>query len=139
MVVVVVFTYKPILMKTDFVEIFQTIRAAMQPYEAMGFNDRVNSDTAYELWSEKEVVIDGKQRLGWFFASVVIMKNYVGFYFMPVYLEPEMKTAFDPKLLKHLKGKSCFHIKKLDFELLSMIESAMGEGFKLYKEKGWVD
>ncbi|WP_316839552.1 hypothetical protein [Pedobacter gandavensis] len=126
-------------MKTDFVEIFQTIRATMQTYEALGFNNRVNSETAYELWSEKEVVVDGKKRLGWFFASVVIKKADVGFYFMPVYLEPEMKTTFGPKLLKHLKGKSCFHFKKLDVELVSMIESALAEGFKLYKEKGWVD
>ncbi|WP_316820169.1 hypothetical protein [Pedobacter gandavensis] len=126
-------------MKTDLVEIFQTIRATMQSYEAMGFNNRVNSDTAYELWTEKEVLVQGKKRLGWFFASVVILKNDVGFYFMPVYVEPEMKTTFDPKLLKHLKGKSCFHIKKLDFDLLSMIESALADGFKLYKEKGWVD
>jgi hypothetical protein len=57
---------------------------------------------------------------------------------MPVYAEPEMKTVFDPKFLKLLKGKSCFHIKKLDEELLSMIESALAEGYKLYKEKGWV-
>ncbi|AOM80310.1 hypothetical protein BFS30_25985 [Pedobacter steynii] len=126
------------LMKTDFVEIFQTIRAALQPYATLGFSNRLNSETAYELWSDKNVVIEGRKRTEVFFASVVIQKGHVGFYYMPVYAEPDMKAVFDPKLLKLLKGKSCFHIKQLDEELLSMIESALAEGYKLYKEKGWV-
>ncbi|RQO69585.1 hypothetical protein DBR43_16055 [Pedobacter sp. KBW06] len=129
---------KLMLMKTDFVEIFQTIRAALQPYATLGFSNRVNSETVYELWSDKNVVIEGRKRTEVFFASVVIQKGHVGFYYMPVYAEPDMKKVFDPKLLKLLKGKSCFHIKKLDEELLSMIESALAEGYKLYKEKDWV-
>ncbi|MNL75547.1 hypothetical protein D3C87_2013720 [compost metagenome] len=68
----------------------------------------------------------------------MIKKGHVGFYYMPVYAEPEMKKVFDPILLKLLKGKSCFHIKKLDDELLAHIESALAEGYRLYKEKGWV-
>ncbi|WP_285008146.1 hypothetical protein [Pedobacter faecalis] len=124
--------------KTDFVEIFQTIRASLQPYATMGFENRVNSEEVYDLWSNKNVVIEDKPRTEVFFASVQIFKSHVGFYFMPVYAEPEIKQVFDPNLLKHLKGKSCFHIKKLDDTLLSQIESALAEGFKLYKEKGWV-
>ncbi|RZM22519.1 MAG: DUF1801 domain-containing protein [Pedobacter sp.] len=125
-------------MKTDFVEIFQTIRASLQPYATLGFSNRTNSETDYDLWSDKNVVIEGKQRHEVFFASVSIKKGHVGFYFMPVYSEPDMKDMFDANLLKLLKGKSCFHIKKLDDLLLSQIEGALAEGFKLYKEKGWV-
>jgi hypothetical protein len=124
--------------KTNFVEIFQTIRASLQPYAVMGFDNRVNSETNYDLWSNKNVVIDGRKRDEVFFASVVIQKNYVGFYFMPVYAEPDMKQVFDEDLLKLLKGKSCFHIKVLDELLLSHIEDALAAGFKIYKEKGWV-
>lgn len=124
--------------KTDFVEIFQTIRASLQPYAVMGFDNRVNSETTYDLWSNKNVVIGGRKKDEVFFASVVIQKSYVGFYFMPVYAEPDMKQVFDEDLLKLLKGKSCFHIKKLDELLLSHIEDALAEGFKIYKEKDWV-
>jgi hypothetical protein len=124
--------------KTDFVEIFQTIRASLQPYAVMGFDDRVNSETTYDLWSNKNVVIEGKKRDEVFFASVVIQKGHVGFYFMPVYAEPDLKTVFDENLLKLLKGKSCFHLKALDEVLLSQIEDALAEGFKIYKEKAWV-
>ncbi len=125
-------------MKTDLVEIFQTIRATMQPYAATGFDARTNSDTAYDLWSEKEVVVEGRKRTEVFFASAVIRKGYVGFYYMPVYAEPEIKAIFHPSLLKLLKGKSCFHIKKLDDILLNQISEALSAGFKLYKQNGWV-
>lgn len=126
-------------MKTDLIEIFQTIRAVLQPYTALGFSNRINSESTFDLWSDKEVFFAGKKRNEVYFAAVMIRKAYVGFYFMPVYAEPEeMKKIFDPTLLKLLKGKSCFHVKKLDDELLAHIESALAEGYRLYKEKAWV-
>ncbi|RZK56195.1 MAG: hypothetical protein EOO91_12585 [Pedobacter sp.] len=45
-------------MKTDFVEIFQTIRANLQPYTASGFTARVNSETVYELWRIDDNLLD---------------------------------------------------------------------------------
>ena len=125
-------------MKTDFVEIFQTIRASLQPYATLGFSNRTNSETLYDLWSDKNVEIEGKKRNEVFFAAVQIHKGHVAFDFMPVYTEPEMKQVFDEDLLKLLKGKSCFHIKKLDDQLLNQIEESLAEGYRLYKEKGWV-
>lgn len=126
------------IMKTDFIEIFQTLRAVLQPYATLGFDNRTNSETTYDLWSNKNVVIEGREKNEVYFAAVMIHKGHVGFYFMPVYAEPDMKNSFDPALLKLLKGKSCFHIKKLDDVLLEHIESALAEGYRLYKEKGWV-
>jgi len=126
------------IMKTDFVEIFQTIRAALQPYAALGFDNRINSETTYDLWSNKNLEIEGKKRNEVYFAAVTVHKAYVGFYFMPVYAEPEMKKIFDPGLLNLLKDNSCFHIKKLDDLLLANIEEALANGYKLYKERGWV-
>jgi len=125
-------------MKTDFVEIFQTIRASLQPYATLGFSNRTNSETLYDLWSDKNVEIEGRQRNEVFFASVQIHTAHVAFNYMPVYAEPEMKLVFDENLLKLLKGKSCFHIKELDEQLLNQIEESLAEGYRLYKEKGWV-
>lgn len=125
-------------MKTDLVEIFQTIRAEMQPYATEGFDARVNKDTIYELWSEKEVEIDGRKKNGVYFAGLTIRKGYVGFYYMPVYAETEIKAIFHPSLLKLLKGKACFHIKQLDDQLVGQITDALAIGFKLYKQNEWV-
>ena len=61
-----------------------------------------------------------------------------GFYFMPVYAEADLKAVFAPELLKLLKGKSCFHIKKLDPALLDQIKSALQVGYEAYQARGWV-
>ncbi len=92
----------------------------------------------FDLWSLKPVVIDGRKRKEIFFAGLIIQKDYVGFYFMPIYAETELKTVFKPELLRLLKGKSCFHIKKLDDELLRQIEAALKVGYEMYQQRDWV-
>lgn len=92
----------------------------------------------YDLWSLKELLIEGRKRKEVFFAGLVTRKSYVGFYFMPVYVDTEIKEFFAPEMLKLLKGKSCFHVKKLDKQLLVQIEKALKEGYKLYQQRGWV-
>ncbi len=57
---------------------------------------------------------------------------------MPIYTDTDLKEVFKLELLKMLKGKSSFYIKKLDDELKSQIREALELGFQLYKERGWV-
>jgi hypothetical protein len=92
----------------------------------------------YQLWSERDVVIDRRPRSEVYFAGLIRQKNYVGFYFMPVYTDPEQKALFAPELLRLLKGKSCFHIKHLDDKLLGHVADALTEGRRLYVKRGWV-
>lgn len=124
-------------MKTDLVEIFQTIRAEMQPYATMGFDARINSDTAYELWKEKKI-IDGEEKKEMHFASVSIKKEYVHFEFMPTENDDEIKTIFHPSLLELLKEQSSFHIDKLDEVLVQQISEALAAGFKFFKQNEWI-
>lgn len=125
-------------MKTDLIEIFQTIRAVMQPYTAQGFNNRINSDDAYDLWSEKNVTVEGKERTEVCFASLEVREGAVVLYFMPVDTAEGRKAIFDPALLDLWKEDSGFEIRKLDDELLKNIENALAGGFRTYKEKDWV-
>jgi hypothetical protein len=92
----------------------------------------------YQLWSERDVVIDGRPRSEVYFAGLIRQKSYVGFYYMPVYAEPERKSLFAPELLKLLKGKSCVHVKRLDDGLVGHIEQALADGRELYEQRGWV-
>ena len=99
---------------------------------------RVRAKRDYQLWSEKEAVINGRPRSEVFFAGLIVQKSYVGFYYMPVYAEPERKELFGPELLGLLKGKSCFHVKRLDDTLLRQIREALAAGRRLYVERGWI-
>ena len=125
-------------MKTDLIEIFQTIRASMQPYETLGFNSRINSDKDYDLWSDKNVVLLGKERNEVYFAGLKIMTSSVTLHFMLIYTNPEVKELLHPDLLKLLKGKSCFHFKKLDETMMEHVANAFEVGYKFYKQHEWV-
>ncbi len=118
-------------------EIFEGVKSLMKPYEKK-LNARIDIQGKYDLWSEKEVEAFGRSYDSMAFAAAIIQSGYVGFYFMPVYGEPEMKKMFDPEFLKLLKGKSCFHIKEFTPKTKKWISSALKEGFDVYKRKGWI-
>jgi hypothetical protein len=49
-----------------------------------------------------------------------------------------MRELFQPELLRLLKGKSCFHVRKVTPELLTQVSDALERGYKLYQQRGWV-
>jgi hypothetical protein len=118
-------------------DIFNRLRKLLSQYHPP-FVSKHDDDSYYDLWSVKDLMIEGRKRKEVFFASLIIQKGYVGFYFMPVYVETEIKQVFSPGFLKLLKGKSCFHIIKVDEALLEQIEAALKSGFELYEQRGWV-
>lgn len=100
---------------------------------------KVHTESRFDLWSEKDVIFAGKKRSEVYFAEASIKKDYVGFYFMPIYIDlEELKKQLGPELLKLPKGKSCFHVKHLDEKLTAQIEDALKIGYEMYKQKGWV-
>jgi len=119
------------------VEIFNKLKKELKRYENP-LKSKLDLDSRYDLWSFNDLEIAGRRRKEVFFASVVIQRNYVGFYYMPVYTDVTLKDVFQPDLLKLLKGKSCFHIKTLDPDLLAQIKRALKIGYDLYKSRGWV-
>jgi len=125
-------------MKTDLVEIFQTIRANLQPYTANGFAARINSDVAYEVWADKQIDLHGKKRDVVCFSSVNIKEGYVELCLTPLQDEPELQNVINPELMKLSSGNSCFKITQLDDELTAKIADAFVAGFTIYKQKGWV-
>ena len=108
-------------MKTDAVEIFQTIRAALQPYATLGFSNRINSDEEYDLWSDKNVKIEGLERNETFFACLKIEGDGVHFKY----------TDADELV-------SSKEIKELDDVLMKQIENELSIAYKYFKEQEWV-
>jgi hypothetical protein len=118
-------------------EIFQQLKPLLQTYTP-AMQPKVDDESHFDLWSVRNVVINGRKYKEVYFAGLVIQKSYVGFYYMPIYANTELSRHFPPELLKLLKGKSCFHIKKLDEALLEQIRAALKTGFEMYQERGWV-
>jgi hypothetical protein len=121
-------------------EIFDRLEASLRRYSPplAARTGTVRDKRDLQLWSEKEVEVAGRKRDEVFFAGAIVQKGYVGFYFMPVYTDADKQDLFDGELLGLLKGKSCFHVKRLDDAMLERIEEALDQGFELYRERGWV-
>ena len=96
------------------------------------------ADGKVGLISKKPVEILGRKRDELWFAGAMVQKGYVGFYYMPVYEEPSLKKLIKPGLLKCLKGKSCFYIKKFDNEIFLQIKEALEIGYKEWHQRGWI-
>jgi hypothetical protein len=122
----------------DLTTIFLQLKAILIQY-APPLTVSVDTDKRFDLVSKKAVVIDGRKRSEVFFASLIIQTNYVGFYYMPVYADPEQKQVFHDDLLRLLKGKSCFHLRQLDSTLTEHLTSAIAKGYRLYLERGWIN
>jgi hypothetical protein len=109
------------------------------PLKACGGNVRGKRD--FHLTVPKAVVVPGAyggKAVEIELASIILQKGFVGFYLMPLYVDPGIKKKLAPSLTKQLKGKTCFHIKQVDSEVLGNIEDAVTEGMKSYKERGWL-
>ncbi|HNW69397.1 MAG TPA: hypothetical protein PKI01_03270 [Bacteroidales bacterium] len=118
-------------------ENFDKIKAMFQKY-APPLSVMMDSDERYDLYSKKEVTLFGRAYKEIYFGSVILKPKYIGFYFMPVYVFPEMLTNVPETLKKLQTGKSCFHIKKYDETVFKNIEKLMKEGFEMYKKHNYV-
>jgi hypothetical protein len=121
----------------DPLPLFDEMKRLVAPY-AQHFTVRRDEPGYYDLWSEKDVVIAGRAKKEVFFAGLIVQKAYVGFYFMPVYADADLASLFGPELLATLRGKSCFHLKRLTPALEQQVEAALRAGFELYVVRGWV-
>ena len=107
-------------MKTDLIEIFQTIRAELQPYAALGFTNRLNSEEGYDLWSEKNMKAEGVTER--FFAEVKIEGKQVVFRYAD----------------KSSEGKGQIEVTELDDLQLSKIQDQLAVTHTAFKEQEWV-
>jgi hypothetical protein len=118
-------------------EIYNELVKLLKPLEK-NMKHRTDGKSKYELSGKKKVIAFKKEFDGMFFASVVIQKGFVGFYFFPIYTHVNEFKDIDTALKKCLKGKSCFHIKKIDKEIFDLIKQMVKKGVEIYEKTGWV-
>lgn len=98
---------------------------------------RQETDNNFELAGTKEAM-QGRQKVdGFYFASLVPKPKDIRFYFFPLYTDPG-DFELSVELKKMLKGKTCFHIKKLDEALIAEIRQMIRKGVKIYASKDLV-
>ncbi len=96
---------------------------------------RVTKDGAagYELYTVGPIEIVGRKLPNVFFAAVKEGKNdTAALHFMPIHSHPRRFEDLSPKLKKKLTGKSCFHLKTADPELLDAVSAMLERGREIY-------
>jgi ATP-dependent phosphoenolpyruvate carboxykinase len=92
----------------------------------------------YHLYGTEEKIYFGRKPQQMYIAGVIQQKNYVSFYFTPIYSHPDSFKDISTELRKFLKGKSCFNINKTTPPLLEEIEEVLKKGIDMYKEIDWL-
>jgi hypothetical protein len=117
--------------------VFNDIRNILTSFVKGNYYVKADKPGQYELYYSKEIELPGRKIPELCFASLLIQKGYVGFYFFPVYMNDPLKKKLGTTLLKTLKGKTCFHLKKVNPEILLEIKEALQSGYEYYVSKGW--
>lgn len=71
------------------------------------------------------------------FGSARIGKNYVSYYFMPMYAG--ITDGLSPALKKRMQGKACFNFKEVDDALFDDLKTLTKRGYLAWKKLEWVD
>ena len=117
--------------------IFRAIKKILSGFAKGHIVVKTDRAGCFELYYNKEVKIKERTYPELSFASLLVQKGYVGFYFFPVYVNETFKQKIAPELWQCLKGKTCFHIKKNDPGLFRQIQDALSAGRDFYSSQGW--
>ena len=125
----------------DLDDIFKKLRVVLEKHsdgldtfdEFYKSKAKVKKDS-FHLYGINEVEIYGKKHKV-FLAGIIKQKNYVGFYFSPIYSDPK-KFKLSDEMKYALHGKTCFYIK--DTSLIKQVEDLLEKGKNIYKDKGWI-
>jgi hypothetical protein len=71
-------------------------------------------------------------------ATLILQKDFVGFYLMPLYVRPSLRVKIPKPLRKLLKGKTCFRLRSADEAMVEHARLAVDAGTQLYRERGWL-
>lgn len=96
------------------------------------------SSGKYSLSTTKLLEHDGKLQEGIYFAGLRELKNIVGFYFMPIFTDLDLREKIPSCLVPIQKGDTCFNFKALTPEMVAGIRTLMKLGIERYKQKEWL-
>jgi hypothetical protein len=98
------------------------------------------SESGMELIGNKAVPYGYDKKIipGMFFSSFVVRKDMVSFYFFPMYMAEGFKELI-PTMIKTLKGKTCFNIKKPEQVNAKELAALLKKGVAAWKKQGYME
>lgn len=121
-------------LKTVFDKVYTILSRHSPPFKIK--TDLVRNKRGLHLIAPKPVAIPGAYEgkpMDKAVSAIIEQKGYIGFYCSPGYFMEGSGTDAQPAMMKFLKGKSCFHVTRLDAMLEKEIEEALKSRTKLFK------
>jgi len=118
--------------QTEFPLVFESLKSILKPY-AKAMTIKQDTENAFYL----DAPYSEKWKKDLYFGSVHIKKNYVSFYFMPVYMHPDLLKNISPELKKQMQGKSCFNFKKIEKPLFEELRQLTKQGFERFMKENY--
>jgi len=119
--------------KADFTIVFSRLKAILEPYESRLV---VVADTPENYSLNTRHIMKNKKPL--FFAGVKKGKNYVSFYLMSLYANPNEQVGISPELKKRMQGKSCFNFTTVDEKLFKELAKLTKAGFTRFNDEKFI-
>jgi hypothetical protein len=117
--------------RTEFPAVFAELRRILARYEP---RLKVVHDKADYYYLDTYTIGPNKKPI--MFGAVRIQKNYVSYYFMPIY---GAANGMSPALKKRMQGKACFNFTEVDKSLMKELAELTERGYDGWKKLEWVE
>jgi hypothetical protein len=105
--------------------VYRRLKSILEPYgQRLYVTDE--GPTSYGI----DVAPDEERNPTTWFGGVRLGKRYVGYYLMPVYVDPSLAETISPELKRRMQGKSCFNFSRVDEGLFAELASLTRIGFE---------
>ena len=123
-------------MKVEVKEIQETLINLLKDQQPI-LKITAENDTKFEVTGTIEAMQGKKKVDGYYFATVMPKPKDCRFYFFPTFTHrDQLYDTMSDELKKCLKGKSCFHIKKLSEEMEQELKDLVAKAVELYQKDG---
>ena len=85
--------------------IFEKIKALLLPYVKGEMKMHGGDGGKIALINNRPLIIDDRKKTEMWFASALVQKGYVGFYYMPVYMNEPLRKLLHPSYSNASKAK----------------------------------
>jgi hypothetical protein len=114
-------------------EAFEALKSVLVA-QSNGMQVAQDGPNGYALHIGGPIELAGRTLPDLFFAAVKEGKNDTALHFFPIYSHPQQFADLPATLRKKMTGKSCFHFKTVDTDLLHAVAAMLARGREIYSD-----
>ncbi len=114
-------------------ETFEALKAVLIS-QSDGMLVAQDGPVGYEVHVNGPIELAGRNMPSLFFAAVKEGKHDTALHFFPIYSHPKRFADLPAPLRKKMTGKSCFHFKTADPELMDDVAAMLARGREIYSD-----